>query len=423
MGLTVTEKIIAAHAGRDEVKPGQLVTVRVDLVLANDVTAPLAIEAFRSMGAKRVFDPAKVVLTPDHFTPARDIESAEQCALVRRFAEEQEIVNYFEVGEVGIEHVLLPERGLVLPGDLVVGADSHTCTYGALGAFSTGMGSTDIAAAMALGETWLRVPYTIRFVYTGKLPAWIGGKDLMLMTIGRIGVDGALYSTMQFEGPAVDELSMDGRFTMANMAIEAGAKNGIFFADEKTIDFLKGRTSRDSILYRSDDDACYSDTIEFDVSGLEPQVALPHLPSNVRPVSQVGEVPLDQVVIGSCTNGRAGDLREAAELLRGRKVKRGLRCLIFPGTHEILKTALREGWLEVFIEAGAVVSPPTCGPCLGGHMGILAAGERALATTNRNFIGRMGHPRSEVYLSGPAVAAASAVAGKIIHPEDIDRWS
>jgi 3-isopropylmalate/(R)-2-methylmalate dehydratase large subunit len=423
MGHTLTEKIIAAHAGLDEVSPGQLVNVRVDLVLANDVTAPLAIRSFKDMGAERVFDPEKVVLTPDHFTPARDIEAAEQCAVVRRFAREQGIAHYYEVGEVGIEHVLLPEEGLVVPGDLVVGADSHTCTYGALGAFSTGMGSTDIAAAMALGETWLKVPPTIRFIFKGKLPEWIGGKDLILMAIGRIGVDGALYAAMQFEGPAIDGLSMDGRFTMANMAIEAGGKNGIFFADAKAVEYASSRSLREPLVYKSDDDADYRETHEFDVSGMEPQVALPHLPSNVRPVSAVGEVPLDQVVIGSCTNGREEDLRTAAELLRGRKVKPGLRCLVFPGTPQVLRTALREGWLEVFLQAGAVVSPPTCGPCLGGHMGILAEGERALATTNRNFVGRMGHPGSEVYLCGPAVAAASAVAGKIIHPGEIDKWS
>ena len=423
MGQTITEKIIAAHAGLDEVRPGQLVSVRVDLVLANDVTAPLAIESFRSMGAEKVFDPERVVMTPDHFTPARDIKAAEQCAAVRRFAKEQGITNYFEVGEVGVEHVLLPEKGLVVPGDLVVGADSHTCTYGALGAFSTGMGSTDIAAAMALGETWLRVPPTMRLIFNGSLPRWVGGKDLILMTIGQIGVDGALYSAMQFEGEAVEELSLDGRFTMANMAIEAGAKNGIFYADAKALAYLEGRTSREPLIYRSDDDAEYSRILEFDVSGIEPQVALPHLPSNVRPVSQVGTVELDQVVIGSCTNGREEDLRTAADLLRGRRVKPGLRCLIFPGTPELMKLCLRKGWMEVFLEAGAVVSPPTCGPCLGGHMGILAAGERALATTNRNFVGRMGHPKSEVYLAGPAVAAASAVAGRIIHPEEIDSWS
>ncbi len=367
-----------------------------------------------------MFDRDRVVLTPDHFTPNKDIEAAEQCAFMREFALEQGLTNYFEVGEVGIEHVLLPEKGLVIPGDLVVGADSHTCTYGALGAFSTGMGSTDLAGAMALGETWLKVPPTICFVYDGKLPAWIGGKDLILHTIGRIGVDGALYRAMEFRGEAVDELSMDGRFTMANMAIEAGGKNGIFQVDAKTLDYVAGRSAREPVVYASDEDASYDEVVHLDVSGLEPQVALPHLPSNVRPVSEVGEVRLDQVVIGSCTNGREEDLRIAAELLKGREVRKGLRCIVFPGTPAVLLHALEQGWLETFLRAGALVSPPTCGPCLGGHMGILAKGERALATTNRNFVGSMGHPGSEVYLAGPAVAAASAVAGRIVSPEDID---
>ena len=423
MGYTITEKIIAAHAGLDAVSPGQLVRVRVDLALANDITAPLAIQAFRRMGAERVFDRERVAITPDHFTPNKDIDAAEQCALVRRFAREQELTNYFEVGEVGIEHVLLPEKGLVVPGDLVVGADSHTCTYGALGAFSTGMGSTDLAGAMALGETWLKVPPTICFVYKGKLPPWIGGKDLILLTIGRIGVDGALYRAMEFRGAAVEELSMDGRFTMANMAVEAGGKNGIFQVDAKTLEYVEGCSRREPAVYASDDDASYEEVVEFDVSALEPQVALPHLPSNVRPVSQVGEVRLDQVVIGSCTNGREDDLRVAAGLLKGRRVRKGVRLIVFPGSPGVLLKALEEGWVETFLRAGALVSPPTCGPCLGGHMGILARGERALATTNRNFVGRMGHPGSEVYLAGPAVAAASAVAGRIVSPEDIDAWS
>ncbi len=423
MGHTITEKIIAAHAGLDAVSPGQLVRVRVDLALANDITAPLAIQAFRRMGAERVFDRERVAITPDHFTPNKDIDAAEQCALVRRFAREQELANYFEVGEVGIEHVLLPEKGLVVPGDLVVGADSHTCTYGALGAFSTGMGSTDLAGAMALGETWLKVPPTICFVYKGKLPPWIGGKDLILLTIGRIGVDGALYRAMEFRGAAAEELSMDGRFTMANMAVEAGGKNGIFQVDAKTLEYVEGRSRREPAVYASDDDASYEEVVEFDVSALEPQVALPHLPSNVRPVSQVGEVGLDQVVIGSCTNGREEDLRVAAGLLKGRRVRKGVRLIVFPGSPGVLLKALEEGWVETFLRAGALVSPPTCGPCLGGHMGILARGERALATTNRNFVGRMGHPGSEVYLAGPAVAAASAVAGRIVSPEDIDAWS
>lgn len=422
MGNTITEKIIAAHAGLNSVAPGQLVNVKVDLALANDITAPLAIQAFAAMGAGEVFDRDRVVLTPDHFTPNKDIHAAEQCAFMRRFAKEQQLTNYFEVGEVGIEHVLLPEQGLVLPGDLVVGADSHTCTYGALGAFATGMGSTDLAAAMALGETWLKVPPTMRFVFNGTLPAWTGGKDLILLVIGSIGVDGALYRAMEFAGPAIDHLSMDGRFTMANMAIEAGGKNGIFQVDEKTLDYIRGRSQRQPVVFSSDGDADYLEVREYDVSDLEPQVALPHLPSNVRPVSQVGEVELDQVVIGSCTNGREEDLHVAAELLMGREVRKGLRCIILPGTRTVLLHALEQGWLEVFLRAGALVSPPTCGPCLGGHMGILAAGERALATTNRNFVGRMGHAKSEVYLAGPAVAAASAVAGRIISPDDIDKY-
>jgi 3-isopropylmalate/(R)-2-methylmalate dehydratase large subunit len=421
MGNTITEKIIASHAGLDSVVPGQLVNVRVDLALANDITAPLAIQAFAAMGAREVFDRDRVVLTPDHFTPNKDIDAAEQCAFMRRFAQEQELTNYFEVGEVGIEHVLLPELGLVLPGDLVIGADSHTCTYGALGAFSTGVGSTDLAAAMALGETWLKVPPTMHFVFSGELPAWVGGKDLILYTIGRIGVDGALYRAMEFSGPAIDQLSMDDRFTMANMAIEAGGKNGIFQVDRKTLDYIRGRSRREPVVFASDKDADYFEVYEYDVSSLEPQVALPHLPSNVRPISQVGDVKLDQVVIGSCTNGREEDLRIAAELLMGREVRKGLRCIVFPGTRTVLLHALEQGWLEIFLRAGAMVSPPTCGPCLGGHMGILAAGERALATTNRNFVGRMGHPASEVYLAGPAVAAASAVAGRIISPDDIDK--
>ncbi len=421
MGNTITEKIIAAHAGLDTVSPGQLVNVRVDLALANDVTAPLAIQAFRAMGADRVFDRDKVVLTPDHFTPNKDINAAEQCAFVRRFALEQDLTNYFEVGEVGIEHVLLPEKGLVLPGDLVVGADSHTCTYGALGAFATGMGSTDLAGAMALGETWLKVPPSMMFSFKGALPPWIGGKDLILMAIGAVGVDGALYRSMEFTGPAIEALSMDGRFTMANMAIEAGGKNGIFHVDDKTLAYIEGRSARKPAVYASDADADYHEIVEFDVTGMEPQVAMPHLPSNVRPVSQVGKVELDQVVIGSCTNGREEDLGVAAGLLKGRIVRKGLRCIIFPGTRDVLLHALEQGWVETFLRAGAVVSPPTCGPCLGGHMGILAKGERALATTNRNFVGRMGHAGSEVYLAGPAVAAASAVAGRIIAPDDIDK--
>ncbi|MBC7252439.1 MAG: 3-isopropylmalate dehydratase large subunit [Actinobacteria bacterium] len=419
MGQTITEKILAAHAGREEVRPGELLNVRVDLALANDITAPLAIEAFRKMGAERVFHPGKVVLVPDHFTPARDIAAARNCALLREFAREQGLEFYYEVGRVGIEHVLLPEQGLVLPGDLVVGADSHTCTYGALGAFSTGVGSTDLAMAMALGEVWLRVPESMLFEYVGELPPWVGGKDLILHTIGLIGVDGARYRAMEFTGPVMEELSIDSRFAMANMAVEAGAKNGIFRADGKTLAWLEDRARRSFRVLESDPDAVYARRFTIDVSGMQPQVALPHLPSNVRPVTEVGEVEVDQVVIGSCTNGRLEDMEVAASILQGRRVHPRVRAIVFPGTQAVLLEMVRRGWMEVFLEAGAAVSTPTCGPCLGGHMGVLAKGERAVATTNRNFVGRMGDPESEVYLSGPAVAAASAVAGRIVHPEEV----
>jgi len=419
MGHTITEKILTFHAGSEEVSPGDLVNVRVDLALANDITAPLAIEAFRSMGAERVFDREKVALIPDHFTPARDIPAAQNCALLRDFAREQELAHYFEVGRMGIEHVLLPEMGLVLPGEVVVGADSHTCTYGALGAFSTGVGSTDLAMAMALGEIWLRVPESMKLYYHGELQPWVGGKDLILHTIGSIGVDGARYRAMEFHGPAIAALSMDSRFAMANMAIEAGAKNGIFHIDDKTLEWLKGRSEREYRVFESDPDAVYVEEIDFDVSGLEPQVAFPHLPSNVKPVSQAGEVEIDQVVIGSCTNGRLEDMETAAAILSGRKVHPGVRAIIIPGTQWVVREMARRGWMEVFISAGAAVSTPTCGPCLGGHMGILAAGERSVSTTNRNFVGRMGHPESEVYLAGPAVAAASAVTGKLTDPREV----
>lgn len=419
MGQTITEKILAAHAGREEVRPGELLSVRVDLALANDITAPLAIEAFRKMGAERVFHPGKVVLVPDHFTPARDITAARNCAMLRDFAREQGLEFYYEIGRVGIEHVLLPEEGLVLPGDLVVGADSHTCTYGALGAFSTGVGSTDLAMAMALGEIWLRVPESMLFEYVGELPRWVTGKDLILHTIGIIGVDGARYRAMEFTGPAVEALSLDSRFTMANMAVEAGAKNGIFRVDDKALAWLEGRARRNFQVLESDPDASYGERLTIDVSGMEPQVALPHLPSNVRPVSGVGEVEVDQVVIGSCTNGRLEDMEVAASILRGRKVHPRVRAIVFPGSQAILLEMVRRGWMADFLEAGVAVSTPTCGPCLGGHMGVLAEGERAVATTNRNFVGRMGHPGSKVYLAGPAVAAASAVAGRIVHPEEV----
>ena len=416
--MTLAEKILAAHTDKKEVSPGEFINVRVDLILSNDITAPIAIREFRRIGIDRVFDPQKVVMVPDHFVPNKDILSAEQAKLMREFAYEQGIL-YFEVGQVGIEHVLLPEQGLVLPGDVIVGADSHTCTYGAVTAFATGMGSTDIASAMATGDIWMKVPATIKLVYHGNLPKWVGGKDLILYTIGNIGVDGALYSAMEFSGEAIDSLSMDGRFTMANMAIEAGAKAGIFQADNKLRDYVKERAKRSFTIYEPDDDAQYSQVIEYDVSSLEPQVALPHSPANAKPVSQAAGVEIDQAVIGSCTNGRLEDLRIAAQILKGKRVNPRVRCIIIPGTQQVYLDALTEGLIETFIKAGAVVSPPTCGPCLGGYMGVLADGERCISTTNRNFVGRMGSPKSEVYLSNPAVAAASALTGKIASPEEV----
>ena len=419
MGMTITEKILAAHAGLDRVEPGQLINARVDLALGNDITAPLAIQEFKKLGVKKVYDAERVVLVPDHFTPAKDIKSAEQAKTLREFAREQGLTNYFEIGRMGIEHCLLPEAGLVGPGDLVIGADSHTCTYGALGAFATGVGSTDLAAAMATGECWFKVPETILIRYHGKLQPYVGGKDLILYTIGRIGVDGARYMAMEFTGEAIAELSMDGRFTMANMAIEAGGKNGIFHPDEKTLAYIQGRLKRDYHLYQSDPGAVYARELDIDASQIEPQVALPHLPENARSVREVGEIKIDQVVIGSCTNGRLEDLQVAATILKGRQVHPEVRLIIIPGTQEIYSTALAEGLIATFIAAGAAVSTPTCGPCLGGHMGILAKGERALSTTNRNFVGRMGHPESEVYLAGPAVAAASAIKGRIAAPEEV----
>jgi 3-isopropylmalate/(R)-2-methylmalate dehydratase large subunit len=416
--LTLAEKILAAHCERERVSPGELISVRVDLVLANDITAPLAIREFRRIGVDRVFDPQKVVMVPDHFVPNKDIASAEQAKMMREFALGQGLV-YFEVGEMGIEHVILPEKGLVLPGDVVIGADSHTCTYGALGAFATGMGSTDIASAMATGEIWMRVPPTIKFVYHGKAGKWVSGKDLILYTIGDIGVDGAIYAAMEFSGEAISGLSMDSRFTMANMAVEAGGKAGIFHVDAKTLDYVKPRAMRPYSVYEPDEDAVYSRIIEYDASSIEPQVAFPHLPSNTKPISHVGDIEIDQVVIGSCTNGRLEDLNVAAEVLRGRKVNKRVRCIIIPGSRDIYLEALRRGLIETFIESGAVVSTPTCGPCLGGYMGVLAAGERCVSTTNRNFVGRMGSPESEVYLANPVVAAASAILGKIGGPEDV----
>jgi 3-isopropylmalate/(R)-2-methylmalate dehydratase large subunit len=426
MGHTLAEKIIGAHVvDKDgnpaprEVKPGDLVEAAVDVVLANDITAPISLREFEKLGVDGVFDTEKIVLVADHFAPNKDIKSAQQCLAMRQFARNKGVVNHFDVGQMGIEHVLLPEQGLVLPGDLIVGADSHTCTYGALGAFATGMGSTDIAVAMATGIVWLRVPQTMRFVYTGKLQPWVGGKDLILYTIGQIGVDGALYRAMEFTGPVVSQLSMAGRLTMSNMAIEAGGKAGLFPVDDTTRTYVDERAKRDYTVYEADADADYLEVIEIDVSEMEPQVAFPHLPENARPVSKAGDVKIDQSVIGSCTNGRLEDLRIAAQILKGKHVHPDVRCIILPGTQTVYLNALREGLIETFIEAGAAVSTPTCGPCLGGHMGILAEGERAVSTTNRNFVGRMGHPESEVYLAGPAVAAASAVTGYITAPQEV----
>jgi len=419
MGSTITEKIIAAHAGVDEVRPGQMVEVKVDLALANDITAPLAIEVFREAGVKEVHDPDKIVLVPDHFVPNKDIESAMMVKLTRDFAKEQGIELFFDLDRMGVEHALLPEQGLVLPGDLVVGADSHTCTYGGLGAMATGMGSTDVAGIFITGQTWLKVPESMKFIYRGKLPQWVGGKDLILMTIRDIGVDGARYRAMEFCGPTIESLSMEGRLTMANMAIEAGGKNGIMAPDEITREYVEPRAKREYTFYQSDPDAVYVDVREYDVSGMEPQVAKPHLPENVAGVSTLKDITIDQAVIGSCTNGRIEDLRLAAEVLKGRRIASGMRLIIIPVTPAIYKTALTEGLFEIFLSAGAVISPPTCGPCLGGYMGILAEGERAVSTSNRNFVGRMGHQKSEVYLANPAVAAASAVTGHITSPNDL----
>jgi 3-isopropylmalate/(R)-2-methylmalate dehydratase large subunit len=420
MGMTISQKILASHAGKEFVEAGELVNCKVDVVLGNDITAPVAISEFEKLGTSKVFDRNKIILVPDHFTPNKDIKSAEQSKKLREFARQYEIVNYFEVGQMGIEHCLLPELGLVLPGDLVIGADSHTCTYGALGSFATGIGSTDMAAGMATGEAWFKVPETIKFVYYGKLPQWVGGKDLILRTIGDIGVDGARYMSMEFTGEVIKNLSIDNRFTMANMAIEAGAKNGIIEPDEITLKYVNNRARRPYRLYKSDEDASYCDIKEYDVSVMEPMVAFPHLPENTKAVIEATDIVLDQVVIGSCTNGRIEDLEVAATLLKGHKVHPEIRVIILPGTQGIYLDALRKGYIETFIEAGAVVSTPTCGPCLGGHMGILAKGEKALATTNRNFVGRMGHPESEVYLASPAVGAASAIKGRITPPWEID---
>ncbi|MFH0763122.1 MAG: 3-isopropylmalate dehydratase large subunit [Candidatus Omnitrophota bacterium] len=441
MSYTIAEKILLAHTDKKAIKPGEFIECRVDLALGNDITAPLAIREFKKSGFKKVFDRNRIVLVPDHFAPAKDARSANNCKILADFAAEQEIGNYFEVGRMGIEHALLPEQGLVRPGDFVIGADSHTCTYGALGCYSTGVGSTDLARAFIDGKCWLKVPPSIKFEYKGKLQKWVGGKDLILFTIGDIGVDGAIYKVMEFSGPVIRRLGMDGRFAMSNMAIEAGARAGIIEPDEITRDYIKeaarerrgmrpacrtgrddGRETRDErreTNLKSDKDACYERIYEYDVSKLQPQVACPHLPGNVKPVSKLKKVKLDQVVIGSCTNGRISDLRVAAGILKGKKAKAGLKLIVIPATQKIYLEAVKEGLAEIFIKAGGVFSTPTCGPCLGGHAGILTEGEVALATTNRNFIGRMGSPKSFVYLSNPAVAAASAITGRITHPGEI----
>lgn len=419
MGMTMTQKILAAHTGLEQVEAGQLIEARLDLVLGNDVTSPVAINEFIKIGVDGVFDRDKVVMVMDHFTPNKDIKSAEQCKKCRGFAGEKQISHFYDVGNMGIEHCLLPEQGLVTAGDLVIGADSHTCTYGALGAFSTGVGSTDMACGMASGTAWFKVPGAIKFVLKGKPARWVGGKDIILHIIGQIGVDGALYRSMEFAGDGLQYLEMDDRFTIANMAIEAGAKNGIFPVDQKTLDYIQAHGRKPYMVYEADADAVYDEVIEIDLASLRPTVAFPHLPSNTKTIDEAAGIAVDQVVIGSCTNGRMTDLRIAANILRGRKVAKGVRVIVLPGTQEIVLQAMEEGLIADFIRAGAVVSTPTCGPCLGGHMGILAAGERAIATTNRNFVGRMGHTESEVYLAGPAVAAASALTGRITDPNQI----
>ncbi len=419
MGMTITEKILAAHAQEEHLEPGQLIMARVDVALGNDITAPISIAEFKKAGAGRVFDRDRVILVADHFTPSKDIKAAENVKVLREFAREQELTHFFESGSSGIEHALLPEQGLVHPGELIIGADSHTCTYGALGAFATGVGSTDLAAGMITGELWFKVPQSVKFIFRGKLMPWVSGKDLILYTIGKIGVDGARYEAMEFEGEVIESLPMDDRLTICNMAVEAGAKNGIIPPDDITLEYMKGRSLREFKLYRSDPDASYRRVFEFDGAEIEPQVAFPHLPENVRPVGEAAHVTIDQAVIGSCTNGRLSDLRVAARILKGRRVNSNVRLILIPATPTIYHEALKEGLIEAFLEAGGVVCPPTCGPCIGGHMGVLAEGERAVSTTNRNFVGRMGHPKSEVYLASPAVAAASAVMGRLAHPEEV----
>lgn len=420
MGMTMTQKILAAHAGLDSVKAGQLIRAKLDMVLGNDVTTPVAVKEFRAAGFDKVFDKDKISIVLDHFTPNKDIKSAEHCKYVREFANEHEITNFFDVGEMGVEHALLPEKGLVAPGEAIIGADSHTCTYGAVGAFSTGVGSTDMAAGMASGEAWFKVPPALKFVLTGKPSKWVSGKDIILYIIGMIGVDGALYKSMEFTGDGLKHLSMDDRLAMANMAIEAGGKNGIFEVDDITLDYLKDKVSRDYTVYQADEDAEYEAVYEIDLSKVPLTVAFPHLPENTHPVGDAKDIRIDQCVIGSCTNGRLEDLRNAAEILKGRHIAKHVRALIIPATQKIYRDAMKEGLFEIFLDAGCAISTPTCGPCLGGHMGILAAGERSISTSNRNFVGRMGHPDSEVYLSSPAVAAASAVKGYICGPDDLD---
>ncbi|HBB61713.1 MAG TPA: 3-isopropylmalate dehydratase large subunit [Lachnospiraceae bacterium] len=419
MGMTMTQKILAHAAGLDFVEPGQLIEAKLDLVLGNDITTPVAIHEMERFKKQQVFDRDKIALVMDHFIPNKDIKSAEHCKQVREFSHKYEITNYFDVGQMGIEHALLPEKGLVVAGDVVIGADSHTCTYGALGAFSTGVGSTDMAAGMATGKAWFKVPSAIRVVLTGKPGKWVSGKDVILHLIGEIGVDGALYKSLEFTGDGVANLSMDDRLTIANMAIEAGGKNGIFPVDEKTVSYLKEHSSRPYQVFEADADASYERTVIIDLSALKPTVSFPHLPENTKTIDEVGDIPIDQVVIGSCTNGRIQDLREAAEILKGRKVAKDLRCIVIPATQKIYLQALDEGLIRTFIESGAVVSTPTCGPCLGGYMGILAAHERCVSTTNRNFVGRMGDVTSEIYLASPAVAAASAITGKISAPSEL----
>ena len=419
MGMTMTQKILAAHAGLPSVEAGQLIMADLDLVLANDITGPVAIHEVQKLNKKTVFDKDKVALVPDHFAPNKDIKSAEHCKCVREYAKEHDITNYFEVGQMGIEHALLPEKGLIVAGETCIGADSHTCTYGALGAFSTGVGSTDMGCGMITGQAWFKVPSAIKVVLTGKPSKWVSGKDVILHLIGMIGVDGALYRSLEFTGDGVKNLSMDDRFSIANMAIEAGAKNGIFPVDDKTVAYMEEHSTKKYTVYEADEDAEYDVEYTIDLSTLKPTVSFPHLPENTRTIDEVGDVKIDQVVIGSCTNGRMDDLRIAASVLKGKKVKKGLRVIVIPATQKIYLQAMEEGLLRTFIEAGAVVSTPTCGPCLGGYMGILAAGERCVSTTNRNFVGRMGHVDSEVYLASPAVAAASAVTGKISSPEEV----